>query len=102
MIAKPFRRQGIGQRVVAAVERAIQKDAQVTTILSGVQVNNPHAIQFWQQQGYRIVSAPELLPDQTIAVHLRKDLLPRNVAADEGGANDPTMECFGKISLTGS
>ena len=74
MIAGPFRSQGIGSMVVEAVEHAIRQDPQVTTILSGVQVNNPQAVQFWQRQGYRIVSGPKLMPDQTTVYDLRKDL----------------------------
>jgi len=74
MIAAPFRKQGIGAAVVEAVENEIGKDARVTTILSGVQVNNPQAIKFWQRRGYRIVSGPTLFPDQTTAFGLRKDL----------------------------
>jgi ribosomal protein S18 acetylase RimI-like enzyme len=73
MIALPFRNQGIGKAVVDAVENAI-KDAQATVILSGVQVNNPQAVQFWQRNGYRIVSEPKLHPDRTRAFDLRKDL----------------------------
>jgi ribosomal protein S18 acetylase RimI-like enzyme len=74
MIASPFRNQGIGKAVVDAVENEIRKDAQVTVILAGVQVNNPQAVRFWQRNGYRIVSEPKLYPDQTIAVDLRKDI----------------------------
>lgn len=73
MIAASFRKQGIGQAVVEAIETAIRKDQTVSTILSGVQVNNPQAMRFWQRQGYRIASAPKLHPDQTTAVDLRKD-----------------------------
>jgi ribosomal protein S18 acetylase RimI-like enzyme len=74
MIAAPFRSQGIGKAVVEAVENEIRKDERITAILSGVQVNNPQAVQFWQRRGYRIVSGPELMPDQTTVFHLRKDL----------------------------
>ena len=74
MIAAPFRGQGIGAAVVEAVENEIRKDARITMILSGVQVNNPQAIKFWQRQGYQIVSGPTLFPDQTTAFGLRKDL----------------------------
>lgn len=74
MIAAPFRKQGLGKAVVAAVENEIRKDAKINTILSGVQVNNPQAVQFWQRNGYRIVSEPKRMPDQTIIVDLRKDL----------------------------
>lgn len=73
MIAAPFRNQGIGQAVVAAIETTIRQDPKVSTILSGVQVNNPQAMRFWQRLGYRIVSAPKLHPDQTTAVDLQKD-----------------------------
>jgi ribosomal protein S18 acetylase RimI-like enzyme len=58
MIASPFRDQGIGKAVVDTVENEIKKDAWVTVIFSGVQVNNPQAIRFWQRNGYRIVSEP--------------------------------------------
>ena len=74
MIAAPFRNQGIGRAVVEAVEDEIRKDAGVSTILSGVQVNNPGAVRFWQRNGYRIASEPKLRPDQTTTVDLRKDL----------------------------
>ncbi len=74
MIAAPFRKQGVGQAVVEAVENEIKKNGRIDKILSGVQVNNPQAMRFWQRNGYRIVSEPKLHPDQTTAVDLRKDL----------------------------
>jgi hypothetical protein len=74
MIALPFRRRGIGKAVVNAVESEIRKDSRITAIFSGVQVNNPPAIQFWQKNGYKIISGPELMPDQTTVFGLRKDL----------------------------
>ncbi|HLO30026.1 MAG TPA: GNAT family N-acetyltransferase, partial [Anaerolineales bacterium] len=74
MIAAPFRKQGIGKTVVEAVENGIRRDPRVKSILAGVQVNNPQAVKFWQRQGYRVVSGPELMPDQTTVFRLRKDL----------------------------
>ncbi len=74
MIAAPFRKLGVGRAVVEAVETEIRRNPQVDKILSGVQVNNPQAMRFWQRNGYRIVSEPKLHPDQTTAVDLRKDL----------------------------
>ncbi|MBN2390886.1 MAG: GNAT family N-acetyltransferase [Anaerolineae bacterium] len=74
MIAVPFRQQGVGKTVVEAIEAEIGKDPLVTTILSGVQVNNPQAIQFWHKRGYCIISGPTLMPDQTTVFGLRKDL----------------------------
>jgi hypothetical protein len=59
---------------VAAIEAEIRKDTHIHTIFSGVQVNNPQAIQFWQRQGYQIISGPTLMPDQTTVFGLRKDL----------------------------
>ena len=74
MIAAPFRKQGIGKAVVEALEQEIQKDRGIHTILAGVQVNNPQAVRFWQRMGFSIISGPELMPDQTIAYGLQKDL----------------------------
>jgi ribosomal protein S18 acetylase RimI-like enzyme len=73
MIAEPFRNQGIGKAVLDAFENEIRKDPKVRMILSGVQVNNPQAVQFWQRNGYQIVSKPKLHTDQTTVVDLRKD-----------------------------
>jgi len=74
MIAAPFRKRGIGKAVVEAFEEEIRKDPRIKVIHSGVQVNNPQAIEFWQRRGYRIVSGPRHHPDQTTAFDLRKDL----------------------------
>jgi ribosomal protein S18 acetylase RimI-like enzyme len=74
MIAAPFRQQGVGKAIVEAIEQEIREDEHVTVILSGVQVNNPRAVQFWQKRGYCIVSGPTLMPDQTTVFRLRKDL----------------------------
>ena len=77
MIADAYRKRGIGKAVVEAVENEIRKNAQVTTIVSGVAVNNPQAIQFWQRNGYRIVSGPKYYPGQGTGFDLRKDLQPQ-------------------------
>lgn len=74
MIAAAYRSKGIGKAVVEAIEQEIQKDPAIHTILAGVQVNNPQAVKFWQRSGYRIISGPELMPDQTTAYGLEKDL----------------------------
>lgn len=74
MIAAPFRKQGIGKAVVEAIEGEIRKNPMVRTIVSGVQVNNPQAIQFWQRNGYRITSGPKEYPDQTRGYDLQKDI----------------------------
>jgi ribosomal protein S18 acetylase RimI-like enzyme len=74
MIAVPYRGRGLGQAVVAEVERAIRAQPGATAIIAGVQVNNPRAVQFWLRQGYRITSGPTRMPDRTTVYSLRKDL----------------------------
>jgi ribosomal protein S18 acetylase RimI-like enzyme len=74
MIDSFYRGQGIGKAVVEAVEKEIRKNSSITAILAGVQVNNPQAVQFWQRNGYCVVSEPKLMPDQTTVFDLRKDL----------------------------
>jgi ribosomal protein S18 acetylase RimI-like enzyme len=73
MIAVSFRKQGIGKAIVQLIENEIKKDAQVTAILSAVQVNNPQAVKFWQKNGYCIVGGPEFQTDKTTTYRLRKD-----------------------------
>jgi ribosomal protein S18 acetylase RimI-like enzyme len=72
MIAKPFRRRGLGQALVAWVEQVICQNAQVQSILLGVQVNNPDALRFWQRCGYAIARGAELQPDGTTSYLMRK------------------------------
>lgn len=74
MIAGPHRSRGVGACVVRAVEEALRQQWQARTIHSAVQVNNPAGIRFWQRMGYRIVSGPELQPDQTITYRLLKEV----------------------------
>jgi len=76
MIAASCRKQGIGGVVVEWIENEIRKNAQITAILTAVQVNNPQAMRFWQRQGYGAIREAELQPDQTITVRLRKDFIP--------------------------
>jgi ribosomal protein S18 acetylase RimI-like enzyme len=74
MIAAPHRGRGLGEAVARAVEDAIRLDGHATAIRSGVQVNNPGGIRFWQRMGYRIISGPESMEDGTVAFQLWKDL----------------------------
>lgn len=74
MIALPHRGKGLGEAVVRAVEDAIRADGRAQAIRSGVQVNNPAAIRFWQRMGYAIVSGPLDMHDGTTAYQLWKDL----------------------------
>jgi GNAT superfamily N-acetyltransferase len=78
MIAAPYRRHGIGTQIVKRIEKEILRYSHITRILSGVQVNNPDALLFWQKNGYIIVGGPELLPDKTTVFHLCKECKPLN------------------------
>jgi GNAT superfamily N-acetyltransferase len=73
MIAAPFRRQGIGEWALAWLEAELRR-AGVPRLKSGVQVNNPQAIRFWQRMGFAITSSAEPQPDGTIAYRLEKTL----------------------------
>jgi ribosomal protein S18 acetylase RimI-like enzyme len=72
MIGKPYRDHGLGSEVVKAVEAEITKDNNIKAILSGVMVNNPDAVRFWQRHGYQIVAGPDLLADGTTVWSLKK------------------------------
>lgn len=74
MIAAPYRGSGIGRQIVAQVEAEIRANPVVTDLLSGVQVNNPAGIAFWQHMGFRINSAPKQMPDGTTVYDLYKSL----------------------------
>jgi ribosomal protein S18 acetylase RimI-like enzyme len=74
MIAAPHRGAGLGAEVVAAVEAEIRRDGRARAIRSGVQVNNPGGIRFWQRLGYTIISGPQDMHDGTTAFQLRKGL----------------------------
>jgi ribosomal protein S18 acetylase RimI-like enzyme len=74
MIAAPWRSRGLGEQVVHAVEAHMRGAGGASTVESGVQVNNPAAIRFWQRLGFRIVSPATRMDDGTTAYALRKDL----------------------------
>lgn len=74
MIGAPYRGQGIGEWAVEEVEKEIRQNPNVKAILSGVQVNNPAAIRFWQKMGYKIVSSAHTMPDTTTVYDLQKEL----------------------------
>jgi ribosomal protein S18 acetylase RimI-like enzyme len=74
MITPSFRKKGIGTRIVETIEKEIIADAKITAILAGVQVNNLGALKFWRNNGYRVTSGPELMPDGTTVFHLCKHL----------------------------
>lgn len=74
MIAKPYRCRGLGTNVVRFVEERIYRNPNIAYIRSGVQVNNPSAIRFWQRMGYEISSRPVLMPDTTTVYPLIKNI----------------------------
>ncbi len=74
MIAASFRGQGMGEAVVHAVEEWIIQNNRIRAIRSGVQVNNPSAIRFWQRMGYKIASRAQAMEDGTVTYQLFKPI----------------------------
>jgi ribosomal protein S18 acetylase RimI-like enzyme len=74
MIAAPFRSRGLGAEVVQLVEGDMRRTGQARAVESGVQVNNPQAVRFWQRMGYRIISDATDMADGTTVFRLWKDL----------------------------
>jgi len=73
MIAADQRGQGLGRNVVHYLEDEAAARG-TTEMVVHVQVNNPGAGRFWQCQGYNVCGAPELQPDGTTTVEMRKVL----------------------------
>jgi GNAT superfamily N-acetyltransferase len=73
MIASPFRRKGLGSKVVEWIEARILENEHIATIQSAVQENNPKALQFWQRNGYQVIRGPERQPDGTTVFRLSKE-----------------------------
>ncbi len=79
MISSQHRSKGVGAEIVQAVEREMCKNPALKAIWSGVQINNPGAIRFWQRMGYQIVSEAEQMEDGTVAYRLYKPQGPRSL-----------------------
>lgn len=78
MIASGWRGSGLGRRVAREIEGRILAIPAVRDIMVSVQSNNPRAIAFWENLGYRIVGGPFLMPDTTTVFKLQKELYARN------------------------
>lgn len=74
MLPVEQRGQGLGARVLACLEEALRLDPRVSWLLAGCQVNNPGALRFWQKHGFEVIKPPEVQPDGTLCVLLRKRL----------------------------
>jgi ribosomal protein S18 acetylase RimI-like enzyme len=74
MIAAPYRSAGLGAAVVAWLEETLRANPEIRRLNSGVQINNPGGIRFWQRMGFRITGPAVDYPDQTTAYPFLKDL----------------------------
>ncbi len=74
MIKKPFRGQGIGKYILSSIENLIRENSHVRRIRTASQINNPRSINFWQRNGFKNVSPPQLQPDGTTTIYLEKNL----------------------------
>ncbi len=73
MIASPYRAQGLGAKAVAWLLNELRR-AGITRLRSGVQVNNPDAIRFWQRMGFKIITDAQQMDDGTVCYQLEKIL----------------------------
>ena len=74
MIAKPFRRYGYGETIMAAFEKHLVDVYQSKLLKAGVMVNNPLAIKFWERMGFTIDRTPEPRPDGTTIYRMSKNI----------------------------
>jgi ribosomal protein S18 acetylase RimI-like enzyme len=74
MITPQHRRKRIGKHVLRVIEANIKNKTGVFLLSTSVQINNPGAIRFWQNNGYVIFEGPQLQLDSTTVYHMRKDL----------------------------
>lgn len=72
MIAAPYRRQRLGETVMAEVEQRIWSNPGVSEIHLAVQTNNPVGQQFWRKLGYEVFSGPQAQPDGTTVYYMKK------------------------------
>jgi GNAT superfamily N-acetyltransferase len=75
MIARPYRGNGLGGKVVEWLEDELCHNLHLKYLLLSVQVNNPDGLRFWQRCGFTIIHGPELQPDQTITYLMQKPVV---------------------------
>lgn len=73
MLGKPYRGQGLGERVFAALLAALRQRG-VETLEAGVQENNPDAQRFWLRMGFTLTGPAVPYADGTIAAPMRMQL----------------------------
>ena len=72
MIKSQYRNMGYGKRIIKEIEELVRREYGITQFRASVQLNNEKGIRFWKDQGYMICSEPELQPDTTVVVHMKK------------------------------
>ncbi len=74
MIKAQYRYQGYGKCIIKEIEDTVHRLHGINQYRVSVQTNNEQAIRFWEGQGYVICSDPELQPDTTVVVHMKKGI----------------------------
>jgi ribosomal protein S18 acetylase RimI-like enzyme len=72
IIKSQYRSKGYGKRVLKEIEESVHRVYGINQFWASVQINNEKGIRFWKDQGYMIYSEPELQPDTTVVVHIKK------------------------------
>ena len=73
MIKSQYRNKGYGKRVLKEIEESVHIQFGINRFWASVQINNEKGIRFWKDQGYMICSEPELQPDTTVVVQMKKE-----------------------------
>lgn len=73
MLGKPYRGQGLGERVFAALLVALRQRG-VEALEAGVQENNPDAQRFWLRMGFTLTGPATPQADGTVAAPMRIQL----------------------------
>jgi RimJ/RimL family protein N-acetyltransferase len=73
LISFSHRQKGIGRQVLRLIETNARHKTGVSRFSTSIQVNNPGAVRFWQNCGYKIYSGPEIQLDSTTVYQLQKD-----------------------------
>lgn len=73
MVAAPYRAQGLGAQALLWLENEL-RCAGIRLLQAAVQVNNPAALRFWENQGFVRIGPAQAQTDGTVTYPLEKVL----------------------------
>lgn len=75
MVAAPSRNLGIGAQALLWLENELRRSG-IRRLQAAVQVNNPAALRFWENQGFKRIGPAQAQTDGTVTYPLEKVLQP--------------------------